>query len=100
MTDIRTYVPRQAKVRAMRIILGTTTQSEILEFCPTANVGTLYQDGKFQETDIRWLVLSDGSAQMQEDGDWLLQLPSGRYDILSDTEFHLRYEAERSFGTR
>lgn len=93
MTKVLTFKPRQQEIRAMRIILGTTTQSEILEFCPTANVGTLYQNGKFQETDIRWLVLSDGSAQMQEDGDWLLQLPDGSFSIMDDAVFHAWYEA-------
>lgn len=99
MTKVLTFKPRDAEVRAMRIIIGETTRSQIEEFCPTANIGCRWNpDLDMQdEKDIRWVVASNGinnePAEMQENGDWLVQLGSGQYEMLPDAEFHAKYEA-------
>lgn len=88
---------RNPKVRAMRIILGETTRTQILEFCPHADVGVRYRDGVADEKDIRWLYVTDDEGDTEElsaDGEWLIQLPTGRFEFLSDTELHLQYEAD------
>lgn len=99
MSRVLDFRIRNPKVRAMRIILGETTRTQILEFCPTANVGCGTRDGSsddINEKDIRWVYVSDdvnGSGELGEDGEWLVQLPTFQFEFLSDTEFHLRYEA-------
>lgn len=95
MTRVLDFRPRNAKVRAMRIILGVTTRPQIVEFCPTANVGI--PDGDKEEKDIRWVSINNGPgipANMDEDGDWLVRLGSGRYEFRSDVEFHAEYEPD------
>lgn len=85
----------------MRIVLGTTTRTQIKEFCPRANVGVLHEDGVDSETDIRWVHVPNGAgegADLQADGDWLVEMPGGDrhrilYRILADSEFHHEYEA-------
>lgn len=78
----------------MRIILGATTSTQIMEFCPKANVGVLVKDGIEHETDIRWIYISNGTdaVELSADGEWLVQLSDGTFEFLSDTEFHARYE--------
>lgn len=97
MTRVLDFRPRNAKVRAMRIILGVTTRTQILEFCPSANVGCGAEGGVADEKDIRWVSINNGPgipANMDEDGDWLVLHSSGRYEFLSDTEFHAEYEPD------
>lgn len=95
MTKILTFKHRQPGVRAMRIILGETTKTQIMDFCPRANVGILYQGRTPIETDIRWIYIPNGSdaAELSEDGEWLVEHPGGTYEFLSDAEFHAEYEA-------
>lgn len=97
MTKVLTFKPRQQEVRAMRIILGETTRTQILQFCPAADVGVLYKDGVDHETDIRWAYvpyLGDHRVhEMSEDGEWLVKQSDGSFEFLSDAEFHARYEA-------
>lgn len=95
MTRVLDFRIRNAKVRAMRIILGETTRTQIHEFCPTANVGCGTQGGTVDEKDIRWVYVSNGvrgSGELGEDGEWLVQLPTGRFEFISDAEFHAEYE--------
>lgn len=96
MTRVLDFRPRNARVRAMRIIIGETTKPQILDFAPEANVGVSVRNGIDKETDIRWVVVSNGldsePAEMQENGDWLVRLGSGRYEFRSDAEFHAEYE--------
>lgn len=98
MTRVLDFRPRNAKVRAMRIIIGETTKSQILEFCPGANVGVPWRADLTDSADIRWVLVSNGidskPAEMKQNGDWLVQLASGRYEMLSDTEFHTEYEPD------
>lgn len=92
MTRVLEFQARNPKVRAMRIILGTTTKSQIMEFCPTANVGVKMNGDTPDDTDIRWLVAPGGDS-LTEDGEWLVHRPGSGYEFLDDTEFHARYEA-------
>lgn len=101
MTRVLDFRPRNARVRAMRIIIGETTRKQILDFAPQANVGvpmSFAVDENVDYTDIRWLVVSNGlnhePAEMRQNGDWLVQLASGRYEMLSDAEFHAEYEPD------
>lgn len=83
----------------MRIIVGETTKPQILEFCPGANVGIPWRAdlSEADYADIRWVLVSNGidnePAEMKQNGDWLVQFASGRYEMLSDAEFHAEYEA-------
>ena len=84
----------------MRIILGTTTRSEILAFCPTANVGIPWTaDLKpGDEKDIRWAAVpspTGPASEMLTDGDWLVELPDGGFSFMDDASFHARYEADQ-----
>lgn len=99
MSRVLDFRIRNHKVRAMRIIIGETTRTQIRTFAPEAHVGARMDDaGVIDEVDIRWVVVSNGldsePAEMQENGDWLVRHPSGRYEILPDAEFHARYEAD------
>lgn len=94
MTDVTVYNSKPQQVRAMRIILGATTRTEIRQFCPSANVGVLVTDGVEQEKDIRWVYLPREITRQElvDDGDWLVELPDGVYAFFSDYEFNLIYE--------
>lgn len=100
MTRVLDFRPRNTKVRAMRIILGVTTRSQVEEFCPTASIGCRWNPDldMEDEKDIRWVVASNGldsePAEMEQDGDWLVRLGSGRYEFRSDVEFHAEYEPD------
>lgn len=99
MTKVLSFKPRNAEVRAMRIIIGETTRKQIQDFAPQANVGipTPPKGGTVDYTDIRWVVVSNGldhePAEMMENGEWLVQRPDGQYEFMSDTAFHTVFEA-------
>lgn len=92
MTKVLTFKPRHQYVRAMRIILGETTRSQVLGLCPLANIGVLYVGRKPVETDIRWAHLPDGS-ELSRDGDWLVEIAPGKFSFIADTDFHNQYES-------
>lgn len=97
MSRVLDFRIRNPKVRAMRIILGETTRTQIHEFCPHADIGVRYQNGTADEKDIRWVYVADQEGDVEElsaDGEWLVQLPTGRFEFLPDAKLHLRYEAD------
>lgn len=91
MSDAEIYWPRQVPVHAMRFVLGVTTKAEILAFCPGANVGAPLEE----ERDIRWVLLPTAGHEHIVDGDWIVRLDDGAWEVMSDDEFTRRYQKER-----
>ena len=85
------YNTRAARVRALRVILGTTTRSDIRELV-NANVGIANDD----EKDIRWVILfnaPEGLQELRNDGDWIVEPPDGPAYIITDQQFNERFTA-------
>ena len=91
MSDAEIYWPRQVPVHAMKFTLGVTTKSEILAFCPGANVGAPLEE----ERDIRWILLPTAVREYVVDGDWIVRLDDGAWKVMSDDEFTRRYQKGR-----
>lgn len=90
MTAVIKLLPRQRPLRAMRVMLGTTTKDDILGFCPRANVGHAGDDRK----DIRWVAVphnGDLWDRMGCDGDWIVEKAPGQFFIYSDTDLHREF---------
>ncbi|QGJ92827.1 hypothetical protein SEA_PUREGLOBE5_67 [Arthrobacter phage Pureglobe5] len=102
MTRARNFRPRNRPVgQAMRVILGTTTRTQILEFCPGANVGcgSKQMGGTWvaDPLDVRWVFLPSapiGRCEVRNDGDWLVRHPEGDIEVMTDAEFNRKYVAE------
>lgn len=89
--------PKEVRSHAIRIIAGATSKSDILEFCPAANVGAPDND----PYDLRWIILPLGNNSLASDtdaaneGDWLIRHAAGdrfSYEVLSHEAFTARYE--------
>lgn len=90
MTAVVNVVPRQRPLRAMRVLIGTTTRDEIHAFCPKANVGYANND----PTDLRWVIVPHNGGlrdEMSSDGDWIIEVAVGHWIIRSDAEFNRDY---------
>lgn len=90
---MKTY--QQAPVRAMQFRLGETTKSEIVSFCPEANVGIGSSNGKMVETDIHWCAIFQRGVDVTVyvyDGDWIIRDRLGEYSKMEAYEFAMTYE--------
>jgi hypothetical protein len=98
VTRVIDIVPRQRPLKAMRVLLGATTKTDILTFCPRANVGvsTKLDAGGFldNERDIRWVMVPHNGElwdRLNNDGDWIVEKAPGHFFIYSDTDLHREY---------
>lgn len=84
MSSVRKLRKKPVVVEGLRFLAGITTKSEILAFCPIANVGAPEED----EGDIRWIVIPTLEGNMDVGpGWWILKGIKGefypcRHDIL------------------
>lgn len=70
------YRKKPVEIEAKQFNLGITTKSEMLEFCPIANIGALDEDS----TDIRWFVIPtlEGDHEVT-DGDYIIKGVEGEF---------------------
>ncbi len=88
---VKIYEPVNNKVKALQIVLGTTTKREILDFCPGANVGTpgATEEESLDSADLRWLYLSNGLEEVY-DSDYIVKDSDGFY-VRPAVEFEKTY---------
>lgn len=97
MTEVQPFHRLSRPVEAMQFRLGKTRRSQILEFCPRANVGVGSQrtslGHELDELDIRWLQIPTGPwAKFVDvvDGAWIVKDGSVHY-VHGDLEFRLLF---------
>lgn len=81
---------KPVEIEAKQFILGTTTKSEMLEFCPEANIGAHIDN----EKDVRWFVIHtlEGDHNVT-DGDWIIKGVKGEFYPCKPDIFALTYDA-------
>lgn len=81
---------KPVEIEAKQFILGTTTKSEMLEFCPKANIGAPEGD----DLDIRWFVIHtlEGDHEVS-DGDFVIKGVKGEFYPCKPDIFALTYDA-------
>jgi hypothetical protein len=90
--------PRDVALEALQFELGWTSRSEILDFCPIADIGVVAKsNGEIDpgSVNIKWVCIPrpDGSySGYLQDTDWLLKGVTGRYFVVTDEVFRHDYE--------
>ncbi|MFD6400718.1 hypothetical protein [Nocardia sp. NPDC060249] len=90
MTDYPQYRARPATVEAVQFIHGASTRTDMLAFCPKANIGSPWEDT--DDTDIRWFFVPCRGDGEVRDGDWILRATDGTYTVCREDDFARRYE--------
>lgn len=87
MSKAQKYITRPVTVEALQFVLGETTKGDILEFCPTANVGV---DG-----DVRWVEVDTGTEVLRlGDTNWLVKVGEEKWEKWFAEEFEERFTPE------
>lgn len=84
------YRKLPVEVEALEFRLGTTSKEDILQFCPTANVGTPWEG---DQRDIRWLCIPTLEGEMfTSDGDYIIKGVNGEFYPCKPDIFAKTYE--------
>lgn len=88
MTKPAYYYKKPGLAAAVQFELGVSTKTEMLIFCPIANIGTPVND----ERSIRWfLVPSPGEDLYVADGDWIVKDANNRFYVYPPELFEQEY---------
>ena len=93
---MKKYRKKPVVVEAMQFRLGVTKRSEILAFCPNANVGAPFDihTGETDDLDIRWVAIDTLEGVMEaRDGDWIIKGVKGEFYPCKPDVFEASYEA-------
>jgi hypothetical protein len=87
--SVKTFRQKPVEIQAVQFIAGTSTKTEMLKFCPTANIGVPEND----ETDIRWFVIPGTIVDLDViDRDWIIKRANGRFSVQDPELFAATYE--------
>lgn len=85
---MKLYRKRPVTVEAEQFVLGKSTKSEMLAFCPIAQIGASHD-----ETDIRWFLIPTLEGDMEvRDGDFIIKGIEGEFYPCKPGIFHATYE--------
>jgi hypothetical protein len=100
MTEVQKFRTKPRRVEALQIRLGETTLSQILAFCPKANVGVgsthTARGPERDELDLRWVQVPVGPAFTfvdAQDHDWIVWEGAFHY-VHSDLEVARLFEED------
>lgn len=84
------YRKKPVEVEAIQFKLGRTSKTELLEFCPAANIGTPAND----LFDIRWFVVPhpDGGGEVVVHNDYIVKDEDGEFSVFTSEHFYKTYE--------
>lgn len=89
MAEAKQYRKKPVVIEAVQFVLGTSTKTEMLAFCPTANIGAPDNN----DTDIRWFEIPTLEGDMYvSDGDWVIRGVAGEFYPCRDDIFRQTYE--------
>lgn len=103
MGEIKRCRPRDVELTALQFTLGETTKRQIVDFCPDANVGTVWtledQVG-LDSTDLRWVMVpvpdpDDAGCRAYapcHDTSWILRGVTGEFFVVPDWRYQETYE--------
>ena len=87
-----TYIALPTTVEAFRYLRGITSKTEMLEFCPIANIGTL---NGADSTEFAWLTIAGEDVRP---GDYVVKNGRGEFSVWRAKTFREAFAEQSSFG--